>query len=36
MIGKGAVRVARVSFHTFTIGKLSGVVGYLLRCLQKM
>ena len=36
MIGKGAVRVARVSFHTFTIGKLAGVGGDVLRCLQKM
>ena len=31
MIGKGAVRGSRVSFHTLTLVKLSGVF-----CLQKM
>ena len=29
MIGKGAVRSAKVSLHTLTIVKLSGVVGSL-------
>ena len=30
MIGKGAVRCERVSFHTFTIVKLLGVVDFIL------
>ena len=37
MIGKGAVRCARVSFHTLTIAKLFGVVWFfhLWMCLKK-